>query len=62
MSSTNAYNPRTGEWNDSLSGDFLWSRNNYGEARPDVMTPLLLEAVTNPMRNQSNSRINSNNG
>ncbi len=32
--------PTTGEWNDSLTGDFLWSRNNYGEARPDVMTPL----------------------
>jgi phosphohistidine swiveling domain-containing protein len=30
----------TGAWNDSLTGDFLWSRNNYGEARPDVMTPL----------------------
>ena len=33
-------NPATGEWNDSRTGDFLWSRNNYGEARPDVMTPL----------------------
>jgi phosphohistidine swiveling domain-containing protein len=34
------YNPATGAWNHSLTGDFLWSRNNYGEARPDVMTPL----------------------
>ena len=34
------YDPFTGAWNDSLTGDFLWSRNNYGEARPDVMTPL----------------------
>ena len=34
------HNPATGEWNDSLTGDYLWSRNNYGEARPDVMTPL----------------------
>lgn len=34
-----AYDPTTGEWNDSLSGDFLWSRNNFGEGRPDVMTP-----------------------
>ncbi len=34
------YDPVTGEWNDSLTGDFLWSRNNFGEARPDVMTPL----------------------
>ncbi|HSR30948.1 MAG TPA: PEP/pyruvate-binding domain-containing protein, partial [Anaerolineae bacterium] len=34
------YDRATGEWNDSLTGDFLWSRNNFGEARPDVMTPL----------------------
>jgi phosphohistidine swiveling domain-containing protein len=34
------HDPSTGEWNDSLTGDFLWSRNNFGEARPDVMTPL----------------------
>lgn len=34
-----AYDPATGAWNDSLSGDYLWSRNNFGEGRPDVMTP-----------------------
>lgn len=34
-----AYDPTTGEWNDSHSGDYLWSRNNFGEGRPDVMTP-----------------------
>ena len=34
-----AWNPLTGEWNDSLSGDYVWSRNNFGEARPDVMSP-----------------------
>jgi phosphohistidine swiveling domain-containing protein len=34
------HDPATGAWNDSLTGDFLWSRNNFGEARPDVMTPL----------------------
>lgn len=34
-----AYDPATGKWNDSLSGDYLWSRNNFGEGRPDVMTP-----------------------
>ncbi len=33
------YDPATGAWNDSLTGDFLWSRNNFGEARPDVMSP-----------------------
>ena len=27
------------EWNDSLSGDYLWSNGNLGEALPDVMTP-----------------------
>jgi phosphohistidine swiveling domain-containing protein len=33
------YNPATGDWNDSLVGDFLWSRVNLSEALPDVMTP-----------------------
>jgi phosphohistidine swiveling domain-containing protein len=33
------YDPVSGEWNDSLTGDFMWSRNNFGEARPDVMSP-----------------------
>jgi len=34
-----ANDPATGAWNDSLTGDYLWSRNNFGEGRPDVMTP-----------------------
>lgn len=29
----------TVEWNDSLSGDYLWTKGNFGEAVPDVMTP-----------------------
>ena len=33
------YDAVTGAWNDSLTGDFVWSRNNFGEARPDVMSP-----------------------
>ncbi len=33
------YDPVTGTWNDSLTGDYLWSRNNFGEGRPDVMAP-----------------------
>jgi rifampicin phosphotransferase len=33
------YNPVTGEWNDSLKGEFLWSNVNVSEAVPDVMTP-----------------------
>ncbi|MFQ5859176.1 MAG: PEP-utilizing enzyme, partial [Anaerolineae bacterium] len=35
-----AYNPETGDWNASLTGDFLWSNVNFGEAVTDVMTPL----------------------
>ena len=27
------------QWNDSLSGDYLWTNGNFGEALPDVMTP-----------------------
>ncbi len=33
------YDRATGEWNATLSGDFLWSNVNLGEAIPDVMTP-----------------------
>jgi rifampicin phosphotransferase len=33
------YNPVTGDWNDSLAGEFLWSNVNLSEAVPDVMTP-----------------------
>jgi pyruvate,water dikinase len=33
------HNPATGEWNDSLTGDYLWTNANFGEAFPDVMTP-----------------------
>ncbi|MBN1876021.1 MAG: pyruvate, phosphate dikinase, partial [Anaerolineae bacterium] len=29
----------TGEWNDSLTGDFLWTNVNFAEAISDVMTP-----------------------
>lgn len=30
----------TSEWNDSLTGDFLWSNVNFGEAVTEPMTPL----------------------
>ncbi len=33
------HNPITGEWNASLTGDYLWSCANMVEALPDVMTP-----------------------
>ncbi|MEM7112946.1 MAG: PEP/pyruvate-binding domain-containing protein [Chloroflexota bacterium] len=34
------YNPATGEWNDSYRGQYLWTNANFGEAVPDVMTPM----------------------
>ncbi|WP_302104767.1 PEP/pyruvate-binding domain-containing protein [Polycladomyces zharkentensis] len=33
-------NPDTYEWNDSWTGDFLWTNTNVGEAFADVFTPL----------------------
>jgi pyruvate,water dikinase len=33
------------EWNDSLAGDYLWTRTNVGEAVPDVMTPCTWSVV-----------------
>jgi len=50
------YDPQTGEWNDSLLGDFLWSNVNTNEALPDVMTPAswslwqIYFIETNPVR------------
>jgi pyruvate,water dikinase len=37
-------NPVTGEFNDSLTGDFSWSCVNVGEAMPAVMTPFTWSA------------------
>ena len=34
-----AHDPATGEWNDTVTGDLLWSNVNLGKAMPDVMTP-----------------------
>jgi pyruvate,water dikinase len=34
-----SYNPATGETNDSLRGDYLWSSTNFGEAIPGGITP-----------------------
>ena len=39
MANISGYNVQTGEWNDSLTGEFLWSNVNVSEAVPDVMTP-----------------------
>jgi len=43
----NGYNPESGEYNDSLTGDYLWSSANTQEANPDVMTPYTWSAVRN---------------
>jgi rifampicin phosphotransferase len=34
------FDPSSGEFNDSLTGDFLWSSVNFGEAVSEAMTPL----------------------
>ncbi|MFZ5943127.1 MAG: PEP/pyruvate-binding domain-containing protein [Bacillota bacterium] len=33
-------NPEKGQWNDSMTGCYLWSNVNFGEAVPHVMTPI----------------------
>lgn len=40
ITTLNGYNPVTGEWNDSKICSCLWSNVNFGEAIPQVMTPL----------------------
>jgi pyruvate,water dikinase len=45
-----AHNPTTGEWNDSLTGDYLWTNANFGEAFPDVMTPFTWSIVERYLR------------
>lgn len=39
------FNPATGEWNDSLTGDFLWINTNIGEALSIVMTPFTSSVI-----------------
>ena len=34
------HDPATGDWNDTRTGDFLWSSVNFGEAVTEPMTPL----------------------
>ena len=41
------HNSAIGERNDSLTGDYLWTTANYGEAVPDVMTPCTWSLVQN---------------
>jgi pyruvate,water dikinase len=55
------YDPVTGEWNDSLTGEFLWSNVNLSEAVPDVMTPStwslwwIFHCETNPIQFPGNA-------
>ena len=44
ITSLRGFNPLTGEWNDTLLGDFLWSNGNAAEIQPGVM-PLLTATV-----------------
>ena len=30
MVNTQGFNPTTGEWNDTLTGDFIWTNTNIG--------------------------------
>ena len=39
------FNPQTGEWNDSLAGDFIWDNANIGEALSMVVTPFTWSLV-----------------
>ncbi len=41
------YDPTTGEYNDSLNGDYLWSSVNIREASPDIMTPYTWSRMRN---------------
>ena len=45
MINASGYNPKTGEYNDSLIGDYLWSSVNTREAAPDVTTPYTWSAL-----------------
>jgi len=39
MFNKTGFNPETGDWNDSLSEDFVWSNTNIGDTASDVLTP-----------------------
>jgi rifampicin phosphotransferase len=39
ITTLNGYKADTGEWNDSLRGNFLWSGTNLAENAPHVLTP-----------------------
>jgi phosphohistidine swiveling domain-containing protein len=45
MVNTRGFNPETGEWNDSLTGDFVWGNANIGEALSCVVTPFTWSVI-----------------
>jgi phosphoenolpyruvate synthase/pyruvate phosphate dikinase len=47
------HNPATGEWNDSLTGDFLWTNVNLGEAIPTAGSTSLTHRLPNPLLNKT---------
>lgn len=46
MANMKGFNPYTGEWNDSLIGEFLWSSTNIGETLSDVLTPFTWSLIS----------------
>jgi hypothetical protein len=45
MVNTQGFNPNTGKWNDSLTGDFAWGNANMGEALSCVVTPFTWSVI-----------------
>lgn len=39
ITTLSGYDPKSGEWNDTLKGNFLWSANNLIEACPEILSP-----------------------
>jgi pyruvate,water dikinase len=46
MQSKNGFDPETGEWNDSLTGEFLWNNTNIGETISDTLTSLTWSMIS----------------
>jgi pyruvate,water dikinase len=46
MANTKGFNPKTGEWNDSLTGNYLWANTNIGETLSEVLTPFTWSLVS----------------
>lgn len=40
VTTLSGHDPFTGEWNDTKTGSYLWTNVNFGEAIPEVITPL----------------------